>query len=127
MTYNPAWTAGRTRSYVVTGLDVNVGATDIGSFAGLPAKYLVQDFYVFDASTTPLGAAVVVLRTAAAGGGSALATAPVAVGMTSPSVTASGAPLQAAYVTASTLYLRTVSPNGAALTVSAVLTIVDLT
>lgn len=117
----------RSRRYVLTGVSVNAAASDVGSFAGLPAKYLVLGLRGFDASIS-LTTATIDLRTAAAGAGTALVSAQALAALTAASKVASlTLAVTDTYQTAATLYVRNVTAQGAAATVSLVLEILDLT
>lgn len=60
--------------YRATGLNTNQTNTDIGSFTGLPARYIVRRLTVDNASATPT-LSTVSLRTATGGGGTAIVNA----------------------------------------------------
>lgn len=116
----------RTRTYQLTGLNVNQTGADIGTFTGLPSKYAVRRLTLFDASTS-LTLATLDLRTAAAGAGNAVVAAFALAALTAASkfIDATLA-ITADYQTAASLIVRAVTAQGGAATVSAVLEIEDL-
>ncbi len=61
----------RTLQYILTSVNVNSLNTDVGTFSGLPAKYIIRRLTAFDASTG-LTLAAIDLRTAPGGGGTTL-------------------------------------------------------
>jgi hypothetical protein len=113
---------------VITATNVNSAATDVGTFTGLPTKYRVVRLQAFDASAS-LTTATVDLRTAAAGGGTALVSA---AGMTACTAAAKFSDLTLAatattdYQTTTTLTVRNVTAQGSAATVSFMLEVIDL-
>ena len=118
----------RSSTYVLTGLNVNAAATDIGTFTGLPTKYRVIRCALFDASAS-LTLATVDLRTAAGGAGTALVAAFAAIALTASTkfVDATLAAIATTdYQNNSSLVLRCVTAQGAAATISAMLEIEDL-
>lgn len=117
----------RTQQFVRTGVDVNSAATDVATFAGLPAKYRVIRLCGFDASIN-LTTATVDLRTAAAGGGTAIVSAQALSGLTAAAKFADlTLAVTADYQTATSLIVRNVTAQGAAATASFLLDIIDLT
>ncbi len=111
--------------YRATGLNVNQTNTDIGSFTGLPSRYIVDALYFDNASATPT-LSTVSLRTAAGGAGSAIVNAQALISLIS-STTLLGATLAIQAVqTAPTLTLRAVVAAGGVATVDATLIIIPL-
>jgi hypothetical protein len=114
---------------ILTGINVNSAATDVGTFSNLPAKYRVIRLEAFDASVS-LTTATADLRTAAGGGGTALV---AAAGMAACTAAAKFSDLTLAaiattdYQTAATLTVRNVTAQGAPATVSFLLEVIDLT
>lgn len=126
MSYSPKWDAAAvTRKYFATGLHINQAATDIASFTGLPAKYIVNSFKLYDASATPI-AGTLGLRNAAAGGGSAIVADTTVPSLTAATVVLAMTLAITDYQTVSTLYLRNGTANVANVTLSAVLEITEL-
>jgi hypothetical protein len=115
------------RTYIATGVNGNVAGSDIATFTGLPAKYLVLRLSVFEASTTPGGAALMQLRDTAAGAGTTINQVTPPASMTTPSKVYSDSFVSITYQTTGTLYLYGFSANGAAITFSALVQILDLT
>lgn len=126
MSYSPKWDAAATaRRYFSTAIPLNQANTDVATFTGLPAKYIVTAFRLYDASGTPV-LATIGLRTAASGAGTAMVTAATVTALTSAGATLPMAVAVTDYQSAATLYVRTVVANVAAVTVSAMLEIVEL-
>jgi hypothetical protein len=104
--------------YRAKAINLNAGAnTDVATISGLPSRYIIRRASFENASATPT-LATVALRTAAAGGGTAIVTAQVLSSLTTTTkfidVTfAANADAQ----TAPTLTLRTVANAGSAITV----------
>lgn len=114
-------------TFILTGLNLNLALTDIGTFAGLPTKYRVDRLTVYDASTN-LTLATLDLRTAAAGAGSAVVAAYALAGLTAPTKMADATlAIASDYQTVTSLILRNVTAQGAPATVSALLGLYDLT
>src|SRR3954468_6333779 len=111
----------RSRSYVLTGVNVNAAATDVGSFTlTLPTVYRVTRFTIFNASTA-LGTATIDLRDAGAGAGTALVSAQATTLLTGATKFVDAtlvAALGTDYVTATSLFVRCVTAQGAPATVS---------
>jgi len=107
-------------------LNVNQTNTDIGSFAGLPARYIVRRFTVDNASATPT-LSTIALRTATGGGGTAIVTAQ-ALSTLSAATTFIDATLAVttSAQTASTLTIRAVAAAGTTSTCDFTLEIVPL-
>lgn len=115
--------------YKLAAVNLNSAATDVGTFTGLPSKYRILRLTVYDASTS-LTTATFDLRTASAGGGTALvsAFAPTACTAAAKYVDATlAAVVGTDYQTAGTLYVRNVTAQGGAATASFLLEIQDLT
>lgn len=127
MSYDPRWVAaGSLRRYFVTGVNLNSALTDVASFTGLPAKYRVMRLTGYDASIS-LTLATVDLRTAAAGGGTAIVSAAVVSALTAATKFVDVVlTVTADYQTASTLTLRNVTAQGGAATASFLLEIMEL-
>lgn len=119
----------KTKQVKSTALNINQAATDIGTFAGLPAKYRITKFMAYDASINmAVNLATVGLFTAAAGGGSALVALALLQTLTSPSkFNDMTLAIAGDYRTESTLYIRSGVAAGAAATTSFLLEYVDLT
>ena len=112
--------------YRVTSLNVNQTNTDVGTFTGLPAKYIVGALWFDNASATPT-LSTISLRTAAGGGGNAIVNLQALSTLTSPTVLLSAVlAITNAIQTASTLVLRSVVAAGQAATVDATLLIYPL-
>jgi hypothetical protein len=127
MGFDPAWVAaGRARTYVLTGINLSVANSDAATFQKLPSKYIVTGFRLFDASVTPV-AATLGLRTAAAGSGNLIVATTAVTGLNAATVVLSMTIALTGYQTAPALFVRTTAANSAALTVSAALSILDLT
>lgn len=122
-----SFSSEKTREFIITGINVNSAATDVGTFSGLPAKYRVLRLTPFDASIS-LTTATVDLRTATGGGGTAI----VAAQALSPCTAATKfadltLAVTADYQTVGSLTVRNVTAQGAAATVSFILQIMDYT
>lgn len=116
----------RTREYVITGVNVNSAATDVGTFSNLPAKYRVVRLQPFDASIS-LTTATVDLRTATGGGGTAIVSAQALSPCTAATkFTDLTLAVTADYQTTGTLTVRNVTAQGSAATCSFLLQILDL-
>lgn len=104
-------------------LNVNQVTTDIGTFTSLPARYVVRRFTVDNCSATPT-LSTVDLRTAAAGGGTAVVSA-AALSSLSASTTLVDTTLAVttSVQTASTLTIRSVAAAGGAATCDFTLTV----
>lgn len=112
--------------FCLTGLNINQTATDIGTFTGLPAKYIVRRLTFDNASATPT-LSTVSLRTAAAGGGTAIVNAQALVSLNGATVFLdSTLAVTANTQTASSLVLRAVAAAGLASTVDCTLEIEPL-
>lgn len=107
-------------------LNINQTATDIGSFTGLPARYIVRRFTVENASAVPT-LSTIDLRTATGGGGSAVVSAQAMSGLASSSAFLDATIAIAGTVqTASTLTIRSVAAAGAPCTADFTLEITPL-
>lgn len=107
-------------------LNVNQVNTDIGSFTGLPSRYIVRRFTWENCSATPT-LATVDLRTAAAGGGTAIVSAQALAALSaSTTFLDSTLAVVATVQTASTLTIRGVAAAGGASTCDASLEITPL-
>ncbi len=128
MGYSPYWdAAGSLRRYKITAINLNSALTDVGSFTGLPAKYRVMRLMGYDTSTS-LTLATVDLRTATAGGGTAVVSAYALSGLSAATKFADATlAVTADYQTVGTLTLRNVTAQGGAATASFLLEIMDLT
>ncbi len=119
----------RIRHYLATGVNLNSANTDVRTWANLPAKYILRQLLVFDASTS-LTTATIDLRSASGGGGIALISAFSLSALTTPVkyaiCTLAGA-VGTDYWTVTTLYLRNVTAQGSPATASFLLEIEDLT
>lgn len=112
--------------YRISGISVNSANTDVGSFTGLPAKYIVRRLTFDNASGTPT-LATISLRTAASGGGSAIVSGQALAALNGATVFLdSTLAITTNTQTASTLYLRNVVAAGGAMTCDATLEIVPL-
>ena len=112
-----------------TAVSINALNTDVTTFTGLPAKYIVRRITVFDASAN-LGAsaAEIAVFTAAAGGGTAVVASAVLTGLTAATKFSDRTIATSAdYLTAATLYVRNTVAHGSAATVSIILEYEDLT
>lgn len=110
----------------LTGLNINQTNTDIGTFTGLPAKYIVRRLTFDNASATPT-LSTVSLRTATAGGGTAIVNAQALVSLNGATVFLdSTLAVTANTQTASSLVLRAVAAAGLASTVDVTLEIEPL-
>lgn len=119
---------GQTLRYKATGITINSAGTDVATFTGLPAKYLVTGFRVFDSSVN-LGSssATVGVFTATGGGGTTIVTAAVLTALTAAAkVLGMTIAVTTNYQTAATLYVRNVIAHGSPATVSVQLEILDL-
>lgn len=117
----------RIRHRLLTAVNVNSANTDVGTFTGLPSKYLVLSLRGFDASVS-LTTATLDLRTASGGGGTAIVSAQALSALTAAAkVAALTLAVTADYQTAATLYARNVTAQGAAATLSLLLEFLDLT
>ena len=128
MSYSPKWdAAGSLRRFFLTGVNLNSAVTDVGSFTGLPAKYRVMRLTGYDASTS-LTLATVDLRTATAGGGTAVVSAGVLSALTGATKLVDAVlAVTTDYQTVATLTLRNVTAQGAAATASFCIEIMELT
>lgn len=111
-----------------TAVSVNSALTDVAAFSGLPAKYIVTGFRVFDASTTLAASLATLGLYAASGGGGSAVVAPSTMTALSSATKVLGMTiaLPNTYQTSSTLYVRNVVANGSAATVTVQLEIIDL-
>jgi hypothetical protein len=116
----------RSVTQLVTLVNVNSAATDVATFTGLPAKYMVLRVLVFEASVS-LTLATIDLRTAAAGAGTAIVAAYALAPLTTTAVVTSATIVVGSYQTVSSLFVRNVTAQGAAATCSVILEIMDLT
>lgn len=106
--------------FTLTGVNVNALNTDVGTFTGLPAKYIVRRVTVYDASGA-LTLAALDLRTTTGGGGIALITAFVLsaiAGITSYVDATLATAATTVVQTAASLVVRCVIAQGSAATVS---------
>ena len=118
--------AGQLRHFTASAITVNSANTDVTTFTGLPAKYRVVKLTAYDASIS-LTTATISLRTAAAGGGTALVNAYALSPLTASTKFADATlAVTDTYQTAGTLYLRNVAAQGAAATCSFVLELIEL-
>lgn len=109
----------------LSGVNANSANTDVGSFVGLPAKYIIRGLTFYDKSGS-IVLATFSLFTGAGGTGTALVSAFLVNALTAASAIvdatlAVGA--TTAYQTAATLYLRNITAAGGAATVSCMLEI----
>lgn len=114
------WSDKLITQFFLTGLSVNSLNTDIGTFTGLPAKYIIRRLTAFDASGA-LTLAAIDLRTAAGGGGTALVTAFVLsaiAGVTSYVDCTLATAAATAVQTSSSLVVRNTVAQGGAATIS---------
>lgn len=109
----------------LTGLNVNQANTDLGSFTGLPARYIVRALWFENASATPT-LSTISLRTASGGGGSAIINAQALSSLVSSTTLLSATMAINAVQTVSSLVLRADVAAGGAATVDATLEIVPL-
>ncbi len=111
-----------------TAVTIASANTDVATFTGLPSKYLVTGFRVYDTSTSlALSIATVGLCTASGGGGTVMVSPAVLTSLASPDDTFSMAIiLPNAYQIAPVLYVRNVVSHGSAATVTFQLEILDL-
>jgi len=117
----------RAKNYRLTGMNVNQATTDLGSFTGLPASYLVRRLTALNGSIS-LTTATVDLRTAAGGAGVAIASAAALSAITAAGLTADLAlAVTNGIQSVASLVLRNVTPQGAAATCDFILEIEDLT
>ena len=113
--------------YRLTGLNVNQANTDLGSFTGLPALYVVRRLTFNNASATPT-LSTVDLRTAAAGAGTAIVSAQALASLTAAATLVDATlAVTTSTQTASSLVVRGVAAAGGAATVDATLVIDVLT
>jgi len=111
--------------FQLSGLNVNQANTDIGTFTGLPPRYIVRKLYFNNASAAPT-LATVDLRTAAAGAGSAIVSAQVLSTLSSAGVVLDSTLALTTAQTAPSLVVRAVAAAGGAATVDAALEIIPL-
>ena len=117
----------RLKQYTITGIPINSANTDVGNFIGLPTKYRVRSLTAFDASGTPILGSLALYTAAAAGGTNLVAAATITALTAASKFFDFTLAVTADYQTATTLYLRNVIANAAAVTVSVRLEIEDLT
>lgn len=112
--------------YKLSGVSLNSAATDVGTFTGLPAKYIVRRLTVTNASTS-LTLATVSLHTTTGGGGTAIVSIQALSGLTG---SGKFVDLTLAVTTdtqtASSLVLRNITAQGSAATADAYLEILPL-
>lgn len=112
--------------YQLFGLNLNVGAnTDIGTFTGLPARYIVRRLTFQNASATPT-LSTVDLRTAAGGGGTAIVAAQALASLSTTVIVVDSTLAVSSVQTASSLIVRAVAAAGVGATVDATLEITPL-
>lgn len=98
------------------GLNVNQVTTDIGSFTGLPSRYIPRRFSVDNCSATPT-LATIDLRTATGGAGSAVVVAsPLSSLTASTTIFDATLAITTTVQTASTLTIRSVAAAGSTAT-----------
>lgn len=124
-------TSNRIYHLNVKGLDLNSGPVDCGTIVGLPAKYIVRRFTVFDASVSlAASAATLGLYSSSGGSGSVLANPVTLTSLTTAAGFVDlglGTGLTASYRTEPILFIRNTVRHGSAATVSAMLEVVDMT
>lgn len=112
--------------YRATALNVNQVTTDIGSFTNLPARYIVRRFSADNASATPT-LSTIDLRTATAGGGTAIVSAMALSPLSATTMFADATlAVTTSAQTASTLTIRSVAAAGGAATVDFTLEVTPL-
>jgi hypothetical protein len=112
--------------YRATAISVNSANTDVGTFTGLPSKYIVRRLTFDNASGTPT-LATISLRTAASGSGSAIVSGQALAGLSSTAIFLdSTLAISTNTQTANTLYLRNVVAAGSGITCDATLEIMPL-
>lgn len=117
----------RTKTFRLTGVNLNQTATDLGSFTGLPASYVVRRLTALNGSTS-LTLATLDLRTAAAGAGTAIAATAALAAITGAAIAADVTlAITTGIQTASSLVARVVTGQGAPATCDLILEIADLT
>lgn len=110
----------KTLQYILTGVDVNSAGADVGTFTGLPAKYIIRKLTAFDASTG-LTLAAIDLRTASGGGGTTLVNGFVLSALTGATSYVDCTLATAAattYQTGTSLFVRNTIAQGGAATIS---------
>lgn len=111
---------------ILTAVPINSANTDVGTFAGLPAKYRVTRLMVYDASATPVLGTLALYTAAAAGGTNVVAAAVLTALSATTKFTDMTLAVSADYLTSSSLFVRNVVANVAAVTVSVLLEYIDL-
>lgn len=115
--------------FEVTGVNCNAAATDVATITGLPAKYRISTVTVYDASIS-LTTATFSVYTGAGGTGTAAILAQPLSPLTAPAKFKSltrETIVTTDYFTATTLFLRCVTAQGSAATMSVLIEIEDLT
>lgn len=127
--FTPVVAANKILRYTKTTVSISANNVDTTTFTGLPAKYRVRKFSVFDSAVVPI-AGTLGLYTGAGATGANLVVLATLVALTAPSKITDMALAAIAgtdYQTGPILYVRNGTANVAACTVTVALEIEDLT
>jgi hypothetical protein len=133
--FTPVVAANKILRYTKTSIALNSNNTDVTTFGvasgagGLPAKWRLRKFSVYDATVTPIAASVGVFIGAGGTGAQLVTTATITALTAASKITdmTLAAVAGTDYQTSPILYVRNVAANAAALTVTFAIEIEDLT